>query len=76
MVTWCCQGVVSDKVTPDIDFIEEAVVQCYDVSVPKILLYVLVIYEWLQVNFDVNTYGGLCSVSGPSSLYSFSFWRR
>ena len=27
----------SDKFTPDIDFIDEAVVQCYDVSVVKIL---------------------------------------
>ena len=28
----------SDKVTPDIDFIDEAVVQCYNVPVLKILL--------------------------------------
>ena len=27
-----------DKVTPDIDFIDEAVVQCYNVPVLKILL--------------------------------------
>ena len=29
---------VPDKVTRDIDFIDEAVVQCYDVPVLKILL--------------------------------------
>ena len=28
---------VPDKVTPDIDFIDEALVQCYDVPVLKIL---------------------------------------
>ena len=52
------QEVFSDKVTPDIDFIDEAVVQCY-VSVVKILFHVLVIYKWSQVNFDLNTYRGL-----------------
>ena len=33
-----------DKVTPDIDFTDEAVVQC-DITVVKILLKVLVIYK-------------------------------
>ena len=51
-------GVFPDKVTPDVDFIDGAVVQ-YHVSVVKILLLVLVIYKWSQVNFDLNTYGGL-----------------
>ena len=27
-----------DKITPDLDFIDEAVVQCCDIPVPKILL--------------------------------------
>ena len=30
-------GAFPDKLTPDIDFIDEAVVQCYDVPVIKIL---------------------------------------
>ena len=30
-------GAFPDKVTPDIDFIDEAVIQCYDVPVVKIL---------------------------------------
>ena len=30
-------GAFSSKCTPDIDFIDEAVVQCYDVPVVKIL---------------------------------------
>ena len=54
-------GAFPDKVTPDIDFTDETVVQC-DVPVVKILLQVLVIYKWLQINFEVNTYiwhGGL-----------------
>ena len=37
-------GAFPDKVTPDIDFTDEAVVQC-DVPVVKILLQVLVIYK-------------------------------
>ena len=37
-------GVFPDKVTTDIDFIGEIVVQC-DVPVVKILLLVLVIYK-------------------------------
>ena len=37
-------GVFSDKITPVIDFTDEAVVQC-DVPVLKILFYVLVIYK-------------------------------
>ena len=68
-------GAFPDKVTLNIDFIDEAVIQCYDVPVVKILLQVLVISEWPQVNFDVNTYGPLGSVSGPSFMYSFSFLR-
>ena len=51
-------GGFPNKVTPDIDIIDQAVVRCY-VPVVKIILYVLVIYKWLQVNFDVNTYAGL-----------------
>ena len=51
---------VPDKVTPDIDFIDEALVQCYDVPVLKIL------YEWPQVSFDVNAYGALM----------FCFWTQ
>ena len=31
-------GGIPDKVTPDINFINEAVVQCYDVPVLKMLL--------------------------------------
>ena len=30
-------GAFPDKLTPDIDFIDEAVAQCYDVPVIKIL---------------------------------------
>ena len=37
-------GAFLDKVTPDIDFTSEVVVQC-DVPVVKILLQVLVIYK-------------------------------
>ena len=37
-------GAFPDKVTPDIDFTDEAVVQC-DVPVVKMLLQVLVIYK-------------------------------
>ena len=37
-------GVYPDKVTTDIDFIDEPVVQC-DFTVVAILLYVLVIYK-------------------------------
>ena len=51
-------GVFPDKVTTDIDFTDEAVVQS-DVLVVKVLLQVLVIYKWSKKNFDVNTYGGL-----------------
>ena len=36
----------SDKVNPDIDFIDEPVIQC-DVPVIKILLLTMVIYKWL-----------------------------
>ena len=66
-------GAFSDKFTPDIDFIDEAVVQCYDVSVVKILFLVLVIYEQSQVNFHLNTYEGLF---GLSFVCGFSFLRR
>ena len=41
------------KVTPNIEFTDEVVVQCDDVKV------VLVIYKWSQINFGVNTYGWL-----------------
>ena len=37
-------GAFPNKVTPDIDFIDEAVVQC-DVPVVKILLQLLIIYK-------------------------------
>ena len=51
-------GAFPGKATADIDFIEESVVQCY-APVVTILLWVLVIYKWSQVEFDVNSYGGL-----------------
>ena len=35
---WILPGAFPDKVTPDIDFIDEAVVQCHDVLVVKVLL--------------------------------------
>ena len=57
-------GTFTDKVIPDIDFTDEAVVQC-DVPVVKILLQVLVIYKRSQ-NFDVNTYGG----------FMYCFWTQ
>ena len=47
-------GVFLDKLPLNIDFIGEAVVQY--VSVVKILLWVLVIYKFSQINSDVNTY--------------------
>ena len=37
-------GAFSDKVTPDTEFIDKAVVQCYG-PVVKMFLYVLVIYK-------------------------------
>ena len=37
-------GAFTDKITPDIDFTDEAVVDC-DVPVVKILLWVLLIYK-------------------------------
>ena len=40
-----------------------------------ILLQALVIHKLLQINFDVKNYGALCTVSGPSFVYSFSFLR-
>ena len=49
-------GAFTDKITPDIDFTDEAVVEC-DVPVVKILLWVLLIYKWSQINFHLNTYG-------------------
>ena len=48
-------GAFADKVTADIDFTNEVVVQC-DVPDVKTLFYVLVIYKWSQINFGVNTY--------------------
>ena len=48
------QGAFLNKVTPNIYFTDEAVVQC-DVSVVKILFQVMVIYIWSQIDFDVNT---------------------
>ena len=46
------------RVTPDIDFADE-VIGPYYVPVAKILLQVLVVYKWSQINLDVKTYGGL-----------------
>ena len=43
-------GTFTDKVIPDIDFTDEAVVQ-FDVPVVKILLQVLVIYKRSQTEF-------------------------
>ena len=63
-------GRMADQVTSDINFTDEAIVQC-DVTVVKILLNALAIYKWLQINFDRNTY--VATVSGPSFIYSFSF---
>ena len=66
-------GAFLDKVSPDIDFKDEAVVQCH-VPIVKILLQVLVFHKWLQINFNVNTddMGALCTTdSGPSFVYSF-----
>ena len=48
-------GAFPYKVTPDIDFTDEVVVQC---DVPDVKV-VLVIYKWSQINFGVNTYGWL-----------------
>ena len=48
-------GGFPDKVTFDIDFTDEAVVQC-DVPVIQILLSVLLTYKWPQIHFDLNTY--------------------
>ena len=68
-------GAFPDKVTPDIDFIDEAVVQCY-VLVVRILFQVLVIYEWPQVNFDVNIYGGLMFCFWTQFCVQFQFLRK
>ena len=51
-------GAFSENFTSDIDFTDEAVVQC-DVPVVKMLLRMLVINKLSQINFAVNTYGGL-----------------
>ena len=58
MGIWWYQGDFTDEDvfnTRGIDVTDEAVVQ-YDVAVVKILLQVLIIYNWSQINFDVNTY--------------------
>ena len=47
---WMLLGAFPDNVTSDIDFTDEAVVQC-DVPVVKILLQVLVIYKRSQTEF-------------------------
>ena len=49
-------GAFPDKIISGINFTDKAVVQC-DVPVVKILLWVLLIYIWSQINFDVNTRG-------------------
>lgn len=46
----------SDKLNPDIDFINEAVVQS-NVSVAKILLQGIMIYKWSQMNLIRKTNG-------------------
>ena len=57
-------GAFPDNITAGTDFTDEAVVQC-GVPLVKILLQVMVIYKWSQINFDVNT------ASGSSFVYSF-----
>ena len=47
-------GIFPDKVTLYSNLTDEAASQC-DVPVVKILLKVMLIYKWLQINFDVNT---------------------
>ena len=54
---WCYQGHFQ-RVTPDIDSKDEDIFQCY-VPLVKILLYMLVIYKWSQINFDMKPYGCL-----------------
>ena len=66
-------GAFTDKFTPDIDFIDEAVVQCYDAPVVKVLFQLLVIYELSQVNFHVNTYEGLMYCFWTQSCVQFQF---
>ena len=46
-------GAFPCKVTPDIEFTDELVVQC---NLPDVKV-VLVMYKLLQINFGVNTYG-------------------
>ena len=60
-------GAFPYKVPTDIDFTDEAVVQC-GIPVVQIILYVLVIYKWSQINFDWITYV-------PFLDSSFSFLR-
>ena len=67
-------GTFTDKVIPDIDFTDEAVVQC-DVPVVKILLQVLVIYKRSQ-NFDVNTYGGFMYCFWTQFYAQFQFLKK
>ena len=45
-------GACPDKVTPNIDFTDEAVVQC-DVKIVQFK------NTFVKINFDVNTCGGL-----------------
>ena len=70
--TFDATGAFPYTTTPDIDFTDEAVVQC-DVSVIKVLSSLIVIYKWPQTNFDVNT---SCTVSGPGFAYCFNFLRN
>ena len=63
-------GGFPDKVIPNIDFTDEAVLQCY-VLVVKILLYVLVIYHWSHwCEYLWRTCVLFC---GPSFVYCYSF---
>ena len=55
-------GASSDKVNPDIDFANVAVVQC-NVPIVQIRLLMMVIYKESEISFDVNEY------------LNYSFWK-
>ena len=68
-------GAFPGKVIPDIDFKDEVVVQCV-IPVVEILMQVPVIYQYLKINSQVNTYDMRAlrtTVSGPSFVYSCNF---
>ena len=60
------------KVTSDIDFTYEAVVQ-RDVLVVKIHFQLMVIYKWSEINFDVVTSS---TVPATSFAHNFSCLRN